>query len=76
MLVDLTKEQVLDVIEDNLEELIQPISSLISVTGWDDIAFTKFIESKTFIKEIAEILVEKEVWKELVEEIEVLTEHY
>jgi len=67
-------EQILDVIEDNIEDLIVPLAHLINEAGWEDVVFQQFGKTKSFITEIAEILIEQDKGRAMVLELEMLME--
>lgn len=69
MKIDVRKECVLDVIGNDMEEFIYPVTALVRNCGYDDVAFQQFLKGRNFIKEAAEVVVEQGKGAEFIEEI-------
>jgi len=74
MKVEVNKTAILDSIEDNIEDFVQPLSTIFIETGWDDVMVNKLSRSSNFVEELAALLVEKNIHKEVASCVEELLE--
>jgi len=74
MTIELPDQVVLDAIADNPSGTYEELAKIFIETGWDDLLVKELSKAPNFINELAVLLVEKNVWEELVDEVEIIKE--
>ena len=68
--IELSKEQVLEIVADSLPNMPKELGKVITDSGWADVVVKEFFKDKLFLCELAEILVNKNISKDLFELVE------
>ena len=70
MKIEIPDQAVLDAIADNPSGTYEELAKIFIETGWDDLLVKELAKAPSFINELAVLLVEKNMWRELTDEIE------
>ncbi len=74
MTMQVSQEQILECVYENIEDLAVPLASIISKSGWDDTVVTVLIKHPPFLEELAEILVEKRLANRMINFLSIIPE--
>ena len=70
MNLEITKEQLLTTVYDNIDELVKPLSYVLIETGWEDVMAGNFLKEPNFIEEFCEIINEKNLSAEFIKTLQ------